>query len=294
MSKISFRLPLAGLAAGLALAALASPVLAAGDRVIPPAQSWSFSGPVGKFDQAQLQRGFKVVKEVCANCHSMSLIRFRNLAQPGGPGFTASQVAALAATYTVKDGPNDAGEMFDRPGRPADVFPAPFANEQAARASNGGAYPPDMSVLAKARTYERGFPKFVFDIFTQYQEQGPDYIAALLQGYKDAPPAGSAPLLPGQYYNTYMPGHLIAMPKPINDGQVEYPKGPDGKSPVPETVEQYSKDVAAFMVWMAEPHLEARKRMGLQVMIFLAFFAGLLYFTKKKIWARLPDHAAAH
>ncbi len=292
MSKISFRLPLAGLAAGLALATLAGPAFAAGDRINPPRESWSFAGPFGKFDQAQLQRGFKVVKEVCANCHAMNLIKLRNLAQPGGPGFTASQVAALAATYQIKDGPNDAGEMFDRPGRAADGFPAPFPNEQAARAANGGAFPPDMSVLAKARTYERGFPWFVFDIFTQYQEQGPDYIAALLNGYKE-PPAGTN-LLPGQYYNTYMPGHLIAMPKPLNDGQVEYPKGPDGKSPVPETVAQYSKDVAAFMVWMAEPHLEARKRMGMQVMLFLLVFAGLLYYTKKKVWSRLPDHAHAH
>ena len=289
---MSLRLSLAGLVTGLAIA-VASPVLAAEAGPKPPAQSWSFSGPFGKFDQAQLQRGFKVAKEVCASCHAMSLIRFRNRAEPGGPGFTPSQVAALAASYTnIKDGPNDSGEMFERPGRPADAFPAPFANEQAARAANGGAYPPPIDMLAKARTYERGFPKFVFDIFTQYQEQGPDYIVALLTGYRD-PPAGVT-LLPGQNYNNFMPGHLIAMPKPLSDGQVEYPKGADGKSPVPETVEQYSKDVAAFMVWMAEPHLEARKRMGFQVMIFLALFAGLLYFTKKKIWSRLPDHASAH
>ncbi len=287
---IPFRL---SLAAGLAVVALAGPAFGAGDRIKPPAETWSFSGPFGKFDQAQLQRGFKVVKEVCANCHSMNLIKLRNLSQPGGPGFTASQVAALAATYTVKDGPNEAGEMFDRPGRPADAFPAPFPNEQAARAANGGAYPPDLSVLAKARTYERGFPWFVFDIFTQYQEQGPDYIAALMNGYTE-PPAEHAPLLPGQYYNTYMPGHLIAMPKPINDGQVEYPKGPDGKPPVPETVAQYAKDVSAFMMWMAEPHLEARKRTGMQVMLFLIIFAGLLYYTKKKVWSRLPDHASVH
>jgi len=182
--------------------------------------------------------------------------------------------------------------MFDRPGRPADRFPSPFANEQAARAAQGGAYPPDFSVLAKARTYTRGFPTFIFDMFTQYQEQGPDYIHALLTGYED-PPAGVT-LLPGQNYNRYMPGHLIAMPKPLADGQVEYPKGPDGKSPVPETVDQYSRDVTAFMMWMAEPHLEARKRIGLQVMLFLVIFAGLLYYTKKKVWSRMPDGSAAH
>lgn len=293
MSKTSFRLALAGLAAGLSLALASGAVQAASDRVIPPAVSWSFSGPFGTFDRAQLQRGFKVYKEVCASCHSMSLLRFRNLSQPGGPEFTPGQVTALAATYQIKDGPNESGEMFDRPGRPADAFPAPFANEQAARAANGGAYPPDLSVIAKARTYERGFPKFVFDIFTQYQEQGPDYLHALLTGYSD-PPKDFPPLLPGQNYNTYMPGHLLAMPKPLNDGQIEYPKGPDGKSPVPETVDQYSRDVSAFLVWAAEPHMEARKRLGMQVMIFLAIFAGLLYYTKKKIWSRLPDGSPAH
>ncbi|PZO02149.1 MAG: cytochrome c1 [Hyphomicrobiales bacterium] len=278
---------------GLMLAAMPLTAQAAGERVIPPELSWSFSGPFGKFDRAQLQRGYKVYKEVCASCHSASLLKFRNLSQPGGPEFSAGQVTALAATYQVKDGPNDAGEMFERPGRAADAFPSPFPNEQAARAANGGAYPPDMSVLAKARTYERGFPRFVFDIFTQYQEQGPDYIAALLTGYKDPPPEGVT-LLPGQYYNTYMPGHLIAMPNVLNDGQVEYPKGPDGQAPVPETAAQYAKDVTAFLVWSAEPHLEARKRIGLQVMIFLLIFGGLLYYTKKKVWARMPDGSPLH
>ncbi|WP_439497748.1 cytochrome c1 [Bosea sp. (in: a-proteobacteria)] len=292
MSTTPFRLALAGLVTGLAFTASTLTADAAGERVIPPPQSWSFSGPFGKFDRAQLQRGFKVAKEVCASCHAMS-IPIRTLAQPGGPEFSTGQIAALAATYQVKDGPNDTGEMFDRPGRAADKFPAPFPNEQAARAANGGAYPPDLWVLAKARTYERGFPKFIFDIFTQYQEQGPDYIHALMVGYKD-PPEGFPALLPGQNYNEYMPGHLIAMPKPLNDGQIEYPKGPDGKAPVPETVDQYAKDVAAFMVWMAEPHLEARKRLGLQVMLFLIVFGSLLYYTKKKIWSRLPDGSAAH
>jgi len=293
MTKTSFRLALAGLAAGLSLTLIQPAAQAAEAGPKPPAMSWSFAGPFGKFDRAQLQRGFKVYKEVCASCHGASLIPFRTLSQPGGPEFTPGQVAALAATYQIKDGPNDQGEMFDRPGRPADRFPSPFPNEQAARAAQGGAYPPDFSVLAKARTYTRGFPTFIFDIFTQYQEQGPDYIHALLTGYEE-PPAGFPALLPGQNYNKYMPGHLIAMPKPISDGQVEYPKGADGKSPVPETVDQYSRDVAAFMVWMAEPHLEARKRLGMQVMIFLVIFAGLLYYTKKKVWSRMPDGSPAH
>lgn len=292
MSKISFRLALTGLSLGLSLAA--SSAIAAAGRVEPPALGWSFSGPFGKFDRAQLQRGFKVVKEVCANCHSMSLLRIRNLAQPGGPEFSPGQITALAATYQIKDGPNDQGEMFERPGRPADPFPAPFANEQAARAANGGAYPVDLSVIAKARTYERGFPRFVVDIFSQYQEQGPDYIAALLTGYMDPPPEGTPPLLPGQYYNTYMPGHLIAMPKPLSDGQIEYPKGPDGQPQVPETVAQYARDVSAFLVWAAEPHLEQRKRIGLQVMLFLLIFGVLLYYTKKKVWSRMPDGSPLH
>jgi ubiquinol-cytochrome c reductase cytochrome c1 subunit len=289
MSKISVR----SAAFGLLLAALPLTAQAAGERVEPPALSWSFSGPLGTFDRAQLQRGYKVFKEVCASCHGASLLRFRNLSQPGGPEFTPSQITALAATYQVKDGPNDSGEMFDRPGRAADAFPSPFPNEQAARAANGGAYPVDLSVIAKARTYERGFPRFVFDIFTQYQEQGPDYLAALLAGYKDPPPEGVT-LLPGQYYNTYMPGHLIAMPKPLNDGQVEYPKGADGQPQAPETVAQYAKDVTAFLVWAAEPHLEQRKRIGMQVMAFLFIFALLLYYTKKKVWARMPDGSPLH
>lgn len=295
MKTTSFRLALASLAAGLALSAAVSSVQAAEGAPKPPRQTWSFWGPLGTFDRAQLQRGFKVVKEVCANCHAMNLgnaVRIRNLSQPGGPEFSPGQVMALAATYQVTDGPNEQGEMFQRPGRPADAFPAPFPNEQAARAANGGAYPPDLTVLAKARTYERGFPWFIFDIFTQYQEQGPDYITALLTGYHQ-PPEGVT-LLPGQYYNNFMPGHLIAMPQPIQDGQIEYPKGPDGKPSAPETVAQYSHDVSAFLVWLAEPHLEARKRLGFQVMIFLAIFAGLLYYTKKKIWARMPDGSPAH
>ena len=149
----------------------------------PPRLKWSFAGPFGKFDPAQLQRGFKIYKEVCAACHSMELLAFRNLADPGGPGYSVGQAATIAGEYKIKDGPNDAGEMFERDGRVADYFPKPFANEQAGRAANGGAYPPDLSVMAKARTFERGFPWFVMDMFWPYQELGPDYIVALLKGY---------------------------------------------------------------------------------------------------------------
>ncbi|MBN9585153.1 MAG: cytochrome b N-terminal domain-containing protein [Afipia sp.] len=244
----------------------------------PPSLKWSFAGPLGKFDQGQLQRGLKVYKEVCSSCHSLNYVAFRNLADPGGPGYSTAQAAALASEYKIKDGPNDAGDMFERNGRPADYFPAPFPNEQAARASNGGAAPPDLSLIAKARGYERGFPQFIFDAFMQFQEKGPNYIDALMQGYEENPPAGFQ-LPQGSYYNKYFPGHAIKMPKPLSDGQVTYDDGS------PATVQQYAKDVAAFLMWAAEPHLEARKRTGLQVMIFLLVLSGLLYFTKKKVWS---------
>jgi cytochrome c1 len=248
----------------------------------PPQLKWSFSGPFGKFDRAQLQRGFKVYREVCSSCHGMALLSFRNLAEPGGPEFTAGQAQAVAADYRISDGPNDQGEMFDRPGRLADYFPAPFSNEQAARAANGGAYPVDLSVIAKARTYERGFPRFILDIFTQYQEQGVDYIAALLKGYEDPPPGMQ--MAPGTIYNKYFPGHGIAMPLPVSDGQVSYDDGS------PEVLDQYSRDIAAFLMWAAEPHMEARKRLGFQVMIFLLVLSGLLYLTKKKVWHDVKLH----
>ena len=243
----------------------------------PPAQHWSFAGPFGSFDRAQLQRGYKVYKEVCSTCHSMKDMAFRNLSDPGGPGFSEAQVKALAASFTIKDGPNDSGEMFDRPGRPSDTFPWAYANAQAARAALG-ALPPDMSVLAKARTYERGFPRFIFDVFTQYQEEGPDYIAALLTGYVDPPPKGFT-ISSGQYYNTYFPGHRIAMPPPLADNKVEYTDGS------PQTVKQYALDIAAFLTWVAEPKMEERKMLGFRVILFLLVLSGLLYFTKKKVWA---------
>jgi ubiquinol-cytochrome c reductase cytochrome b/c1 subunit len=251
---------------------------AADHGATPPSLDWSFAGPFGTFDRPQLQRGLKVYKEVCSACHSLELVAFRNLADPGGPGYTPAQAAALAAEYKVQDGPNDSGDMFERPGRPADYFPSPVPNEQAARAANGGAHPPDLSLIAKARGYERGFPQFIFDAFIQFQEKGPNYIDALLQGYEEKPPAGFA-LPEGSYYNRIFPGHAIKMPKPLSDGQVTYEDGS------PETVQQYARDVSAFLMWAAEPHLEARKRLGLQVMVFLIALSLLLYFTKRKVWA---------
>jgi ubiquinol-cytochrome c reductase cytochrome b/c1 subunit len=244
----------------------------------PPGQKWSFSGPFGKFDRGALQRGLKVYKEVCSSCHGLSYVAFRNLADSGGPGYSVAQAAAFASDYKIKDGPNDQGEMFERPGRPADYFPSPFPNEQAARVANGGAAPPDLSLIAKARSYGRGFPRFLIDFFTQYQEQGPDYVAAVLQGYEDKAPAGFN-LPEGSYYNRYFPGHAIKMPKPLNDGQVTFDDGS------PATVAQYAKDVTTFLMWAAEPHMEARKALGLQVFVFLILLTVLLYFTKKKVWA---------
>ena len=249
----------------------------------PPREDWSFAGALGKFDEAQLQRGFQVYKEVCSNCHSMRLVHIRNLAEEGGPGFSEGQVKALAETYKVKE-LNDSGEEVERPGRPADIFPSPFPNDKAAAAANGGKAPPDFSVLAKARTYERGFPRFVFDALplTGYSEQGVDYIHALLTGYEE-PPQGFE--MPGSgHYNKYYPGHVIAMPPPLSDGQIEYPKTDKGEPVVPETLNQYSKDVAAFMAWAAEPHMTARKALGFRVILFLIVLAGLLYYVKKTIW----------
>ena len=249
---------------------------AASAQDAPPRQSWSFSGPFGIYDQGQLQRGFKIYREVCSTCHSLNLLSFRNLADPGGPGFTDAQAAAIAATFQVTDGPNDQGQMFQRPGGIADYFPPPFPNDNAARAALGGKLPPDMSVLAKARSYEAGFPWFILDAFRMYQEDGPDYIHAILTGY-EKPPAGFA-LPPGGQYDKYFPGGAIGMPKPLSDGQVEYTDG------TPTTVDQYGRDVSAFLMWAAEPKLDERKRLGFQVIIFLIVFAGLLYFTKKSVW----------
>lgn len=270
----------AALLAGL-LAASAPAGAQESEAPLPAKQSWSFAGPFGKFDTAQLQRGYQIYREVCSNCHSMHFMSFRNLAQPGGPTFSEGQVKALSATFKVQDGPNDAGDMFDRPGRASDPFPSPFANEQAARAANGGALPPDMSVLAKARDIEGPWYGFILEPFLQYQEQGVDYIHAILNGYVDQPKDFKLP--EGKYYNAYFPGHAISMPQPLNDGQVTFTDGS------PETVEQYSHDVAAFLAWVAEPKLDQRKRTGLDAIVFLIVFASLLYAIKRRIWAGLHD-----
>ena len=239
---------------------------------------WSFAGPFGTYDRAQLQRGLKVYRETCAGCHSMKMVAFRTLTDLG---YSEAQVRTLAAEYEVQDGPNADGEMFMRPAILSDYFPSPFANEEAAAAANNGAAPPDFSLIAKARAVIRGFPTFVTDFFTQYAESGPDYIASLLMGYEQAP--ADHPVPEGTYYNPYfIAGTSLAMPPPLQNDAVTYDDGS------PQTVEQYSKDVTAFLMWAAEPHMEARKKTGFMVMIFLVIFAGLVYLTKRKIWAAVP------
>jgi ubiquinol-cytochrome c reductase cytochrome c1 subunit len=253
-----------GFVKSLLLAALISTVsggmgMAAESARHPEPQAWSFSGFMGTYDRDALRRGYKVYKEVCASCHSMKQLTFRNLLQKGGPEFSEAEVKAIAAEYTVTDGPDSYGEMFERSALPRDHFVAPYPNENAARAANGGAYPPDLSLINKARS------------------GGPDYIYAILTGYEDAP-AGKV-LRAGQYYNPYMPGEIIAMPVPLNEDQVEYTDG------TPATVAQMSSDVVHFLNWAAEPELEARKRIGFMALIYLVIFAGLLYFSMRKVWS---------
>jgi cytochrome c1 len=276
----------------LSIGLSAGPAMAAGGyEPKPPRQSWTFAGMFGRYDNNQLQRGFQVYQNVCAACHALSLLSFRNLSERGGPEFNPEQIKELAAKWPipVKDGPNDKGEMFERPARPSDRFPSPHANPEAAKAANNGAYPPDLSVIAKARTYKVGFPQFVIDALPgiTHQETGVDYVYALLAlGYVD-PPKGKQ-IEDGLNFNLHMPGQKIAMAAPLADGQVEYTDGS------PMTKQQYAKDVTAFLMWAAEPHLEQRKQMGFRVMIFLFVFALLLYFTKKKVWADVKGPKTAH
>ena len=245
----------------------------------PHELNWSFSGPFGNYDLQQLQRGLKVYTNVCAACHSLKYIAFRNLE---ALGYSEAQVKSFAAEYQIEDGPDDAGDMFERPGIPADYFPSPYPNVEAAAFANGGAAPPDLSLMAKARAAHRGFPRFVIDIFTMYAEGGPDYIYSLLSGYEDAP--HDVQITEGTYYNPYfLAGNALAMAPPLSDGIVTYDDG------TPETVDQYSKDVAAFLMWTAEPHMTERKSLGFKVIIFLLIFSGLLYLTKKAVWSRV-DH----
>ena len=260
-----------GFAVGLLL--LASPALAEGQKNAK-SESYSFEGPFGHFDKGQLQRGYKVYKEVCSNCHAMKFVAFRNLAEAGGPGFSEEQVKALAATFTMKDGPDSNGDMFDRPGRASDQFPAPFANEEAARAANGGALPVDLSLITKARAGWYGtFNQLINGI------GGPQYVYSVLTGYEEPTEELKKEQPEGRYYNPYfVSGHWIGMPPPLTDGQVTFDDG------APNTAAGMAKDVSAFLAWTAEPKMEERKSLGFMVMIYLAVMALLLYLVKKKIW----------
>lgn len=285
ISGIGRAAAIAVLASGFATAALAAEEEGATPHYPiehPKHVHWSFAGPFGHWDVGQLQRGLKIYKEVCSACHGLRLVPFRSLE---ALGYSEEQVKAFAAEYDITDGPNADGDMFDRPGKPSDYFPSPFPNTEAAAFANNGAPPPDMSVLAKARGVERGFPWFIFDIFTQYAENGPDYIYSLLTGYEEAPAGTEVP--EGSHYNPYFAGAaVLAMAPPLSDGLITYEDGS------PETVDQYSKDISAFLMWAAEPHLVERKAMGFKVMIFLVILSILLYLTKKSVWAGLKEKEA--
>jgi len=222
--------------------------------------NWTFDGLFGTFDRASLQRGYQVYTEVCSGCHSVQHLSYRNLSEKGGPEFSADEAKAIASQFEVEDGPNSDGEMFVRSARLSDKFVKPYPNVEASTAANGGAYPPDMSVLAKART------------------GGADYIYSLLLGYEDTPEGFE--LDDGVYYNKYMPGNKIKMSEPISDGIVEYA---DGTEP---TKEQVAKDITAFLVWASEPHLESQHRMGFKTIVYLIILITLVYISKQKIWAR--------
>ena len=222
--------------------------------------TWSFEGVFGTFDRASLQRGYQVYQEVCSGCHSAQHLSYRNLSEKGGPEFSLEETKAIAAQLEVTDGPNEDGEMFTRPGRLSDKFVSPFPNVKAAAASNGGAYPPDMSVLAKAR------------------KGGADYIYSLLMGYEEAP--ADYELDDGVYYNKYMSGHRIMMAEPISDGIIDYADGTE------TTKAQIAKDVTTFLVWAADPHLEARHKMGFKVFFYLIILFIMVYLSKQKVWSR--------
>ncbi|GAB5375293.1 MAG: cytochrome c1 [Acuticoccus sp.] len=266
-------------------AALSLPAVAAedgGHAAHVKKLDWSFSGIFGGYDTAQLQRGLQVYREACGLCHSMEYVAFRNLGETTGPHMSEAAVKQIASEYTITDISNETGQPFDRPGIPADHFPSPFPNPTAAAAANGGAYPPDFSLIAKARAEHRGFPGFIVDAFANYAESGPDYIYALMTGYEE-PPAG-VEAVPGKFYNpVYLAGEWIAMPPPLRDGMITYADGS------PETLEQYSKDISAFLMWAAEPKLTERKAIGFRVMIFVAALALLFFLTKRKLW-RNVDH----
>ena len=225
---------------------------------------WSFKGFFGKFDRASLQRGYQVYNEVCASCHSLKYVSYKNLSEKGGPEFSVKEAKAIAASFEITDGPNQDGEMFTRPAKLSDKFVMPYSNEEEAKSANGGAYPPDMSVLVKARA------------------GGADYIYSVLLGYVDPPE--NIKLDDGVYYNKYMYGNKIKMPKQLSDGLVEYSDGTKA------TEEQMAKDVVSFLMWTAEPHLEQRHKTGFRAIVYLIILTVLVYFSMKKIWSRVETN----
>lgn len=238
--------------------------MAAGSEAEEPRRiRWDFEGPFGTFNRQAAQRGFQVYQEVCSVCHGMSLLAFRHLE---ALGFSEDEVKALASQFTVRDGPNDDGEMFDRPGRPSDHFHLPYPNEQAARAANNGAYPPDLSLIIKARP------------------DGANYVHSLLTGYGAIPPQ-NLKVPDALYYNPYFPGKLIAMTAPLTDGQVTYMDNTNA------TIDQMARDVVHFLQWAAEPEMERRNKMGIRTILFLIVFTGVFYMAKKRIWERAEDDA---
>ena len=224
---------------------------------------WSFEGIFGTFDRASLRRGYQVYNEVCSTCHSINLLSYRNLSEKGGPEFSLESTKKIAASFEVIDGPNSEGEMFTRPGRLSDKFIKPYPNVQAAKSANGGAYPPDMSVLVKARG------------------GGANYIYSILLGYED-PPEGFN-LDEGVYYNKYMPGNYIKMPNVLSDGLLDYKDGTEA------TAQQMAKDVSTFLTWASEPSLEARHKIGFKVILYLIILALLVYLSMKKLWLRVES-----
>jgi ubiquinol-cytochrome c reductase cytochrome c1 subunit len=224
---------------------------------------WSFEGLFGTFDRASLRRGYQVYNEVCSGCHSIKLLSYRNLSEKGGPEFSREDSKNIAASVEVIDGPNSEGEMFTRPGRLSDKFVNPYPNVQAAEAANGGAYPPDMSVLAKAR------------------KDGANYIYSILLGYED-PPEGFE-LDEGIYYNKYMPGHNIKMPNVLFDGLLDYADGTEA------TTQQMAKDITVFLTWASEPSLEARHKIGFKVILYLIILAFVVHLSLKRLWSRIES-----
>jgi len=239
--------------------AVSNPAHAEGEAIKPIDVKWSFEGIFGTFDREAVKRGGQIFFEVCTGCHSMNLMSYRNLVDIG---WTEDEAKALAAEYEVQDGPNDEGEMFMRPARLSDRFVSPFPNAKAAQYANGGALPPDLSVITKARA------------------GGPDYIYSLLVGYKDEAPEG-VDMPDGTNYNEYFHGHKISMPQPLSGESVEFP---DGTS---VDLDQEAKYIVNFLAWAAEPELEARKSLGIKVLLYLIVLTAMLYALKRRIWSRI-------